>query len=146
MIQTNQPQFNSSAIEALKAATRQVAQPASSSDANFGLPAVTSSAIQTAPGEFNEPKHKLQSNQRRAHGNFAEEFVEKITSVEKETAEIAKEQLVVAQELSQVEQRQSDLIAKKKQLADRSMELITVKDKLTALDKELGEVLKFSSI
>lgn len=140
MIQTEQSKFNPTVIEALKAATRQVVQP-ESSVANFGSPTVSSVFQTTASGAL---KQKIQS--RRSSENFAEAFVGKITSVEQAIAEIKQEQLVVDQELSTVEQRQLDLIVKKKQLENRSNELITVKDKLNALDKELSEVLKFSSL
>lgn len=142
MIQTDQLKFNPDAIAALKAATRQVVQ-SEPSATNFGSPAM-SPVVQTTDHD-GKSKQKLQS---KAHppGDLAEAFVEKITSVEQAIAEIEQEQLVVDQELSRVEQLQSDLIAKKKQLENRSHELITVKDKLTALDKELSEVLKLPAI
>lgn len=140
MVQDNRPQFNPGVIEALKAATRQVVQSAPRNE-NFGLPAVTSPVAFRAPGES---KQKLQS--RRPPENFAEAFVGKITSVEQATAEIKQEQLIVDQELDRVAKLQSDLIAKKKQLENRSHELITVKDKLSALDKELSEALKLHSL
>lgn len=140
MIQTDQPKFNPDAIAALKAATRQVVKPAPSV-ADFGLP-VVNPVVQTS--DSGESKQKLQS--RRPPENFAEAFVQKITSVEQATAEIEQEQIALDQELSRVEQLRSDLIAKKKQLENRSHELIIIKDKLAILDKELTEALKFSSL
>lgn len=140
MIQTDQPKFNPDAVAALKAATRQVVQPAAPNIVNFGSP-TASLVVKTDPGES---KQTLQPS--HPHKNFAEAFVGKITSVEQATAKIEQERLVVEQELDRVEQLQSDLIAKKKQLENRSQELITVKDKLTALDKELSEALKLPAL
>lgn len=120
MIPNDHPQSNPEAIEALKAATRQVVQPTPSNDEN--------------------PKQKLES--MPASETFAEAFVRKITSVEQEKAKIEKEQLVVEQELARVEKFQSSLTEKKKQLENRKTELIKVKDKLKELDKEMSDVLK----
>jgi|GEM_PF-6096429 len=131
-------QINSATIAALKAATLQVARPASS-EANFDSPIVMSLVAPTIPGGH---KQKSQFQSTPASENFAEAFVGKITSVEQEKVEIEKEQLVVDQELSRAEQLRLDLITKKKQLENRRNELIAVKDKLAALDKELSEVLK----
>lgn len=110
MVENNPPQSNPGAIEALKAATRQVVQP--------------------TPGS--EPKQKLES--MPASETFADAFVRKITSVEQEKAKIEKEQLVVEQELDRVGKLQSGLIERKKQLDNRRNELTTVKDKLKELD------------
>ena len=140
MVENDHPQSNQGAIEALKAATRQVVQPASR-NGNPDSPIVMNPVADTARGES---KQKLQS--MRTHENFAEAFVKKITSVEQEKAKIEQEQLVVDQELARVEKLQSDLTEKKKQLEQRRNELTQVKDKLTALDKEMSEALEFSSL
>ncbi len=143
MVQNDHLQSNPGAIEALKAATRQVVHPIRGDASNGVQPAenpgslaMTSPAAPTARGE---PKQKPQL--MPASGNFAEVFVRKITSIEQEKAKIEKEQLVVEQELSRVEKLQSDLTEKKKQLENRRNELIQVKDKLTALDKEMTDFL-----
>ncbi len=130
MVEKDHIQSNPGTIEALKAATRQVAE-------NLGSATVTSPAAPTARGE---PKQKPQL--RPASENFAEAFAEKITSVEQEKIKIEQEQLVVDQELARVENLQSGLTEKKKQLENRRNELIKVKDKLTALDKEMSDALK----
>lgn len=134
MVEKDHPQSNPGVIEALKAATRQV--------------------VQLAPD--NEPKQKPQSTPasvlssfgeaKPVFENFAEAFIKKITSVEQEKAKIEQEQLVVDQELSRVEKLQTDLFEKKKQLENRRNELIQVKDKLTALDKEINKLLKSPSL
>ena len=111
-------QFNPGAIEALKAATRQVAQLATD----------------------NELKQKSLS--KPVFENFAEAFIKKITSIEQKKAEIEKEQLVVEQELSRVEKIHTDLLEKKKQLENRRNEFIKVNDKLKELDKEMSDALK----
>ncbi len=140
MIQQDHPQSNPGAIEALKAATRQVVQPAPR-DEHSGSPDHMNPVAPTARGES---KQKLQS--MPASANLAEAFVRKITSVEQEKAKIEQEQLVVEQELARVEKLQSGLTEKKKQLENRRGKLINVKDKLTALDREISEVLKFPSL
>jgi len=126
MIENDHLQSNSGAIEALKAATRQVRQPAPRDE------------------QFDLPKQKPQP--MTVFENFAEAFARKITSVEQEKVAIEKEQLVVEQELSQVEKLHTDLIEKKKQLENRKNELEQVKDKLAVLDKEISEALEFSSL
>ena len=126
MVQNDHLQSNSGAIEALKAATRQVVQPAPHDE------------------QYDSPKQKTQSTP--AFENFAEAFIKKITAVEQEKAKIEQEQLVVEQELSRVEKIHTDLSEKKKQLEQRRNELIQVKDKLAALDKEISEALEFSSL
>lgn len=141
MVQQDHPQSNPGAIEALKAATRQVGQPAPR-DEHFGSPTVESPVTHTARGE---PKQKLQSKPA-ASANFAEAFVRKITAVEQEKAKIEQEQLVVEQELARVLKLQSGLTEKKQQLEQRRNGLIHVKDKLSALDKEINEMLKFPSL
>ncbi len=128
MIQKDHPQPNQEAIEALKAATRQVVQPAPRNE-NPGSPTVASSVAHRAPGE---PKQKLQS--MPASENFAEAFVQKLTSIEKETAE-------VDEEMANVEKLWSSLVEKKKQLENRRNELTKVKDKITTLNKEMDDVL-----
>jgi predicted transcriptional regulator len=131
MIPNDQPQSNSEAIEALKAATRQVVQPTPSNDENPRSPTAASrmTHLESMP----------------ASKTFTEAFVRKITSVEQEKAKIEKEQLVVEQELARVEKLQLSLTEKKKQLENRTTELIKVKDKLEELDKEMSDVLKFPS-
>ena len=121
-MQNDHSQSNPGVIEALKAATRQVRQPAPRDE------------------QFDLPKQKPQP--MTVFENFAEAFVKKITSVEQEKVAIEKEQLVVEQELSRVEKLHTDLIEKKKQLETRRNELIKIKDKLTALDKEMSDALK----
>lgn len=147
MVEKN-PQSNPGAIEALKAATRQVGQSAAI-DENPGSPTVTYTArgdrpTLARPPVGSEPKQKPQS--MPASETFAEAFVRKITSVEQEKAEIEKEQLAVDQELNRAEQLRLRLIEKKKQLENRRNELITVKDKLIALDEELSKVLDIPSL
>jgi len=66
---------------------------------------------------------------------FAEEFIQKLTSIEQEKA-------AVDEEMSKVENLWSSLIEKKKQLKVRIDELTNVKDKLQELDKEMNKVLK----
>lgn len=129
MVQNDHLQFNSEAIEALKAATRQVVESAPRNE-NPGSPTMTSPVADTARGE---PKQKLQS--MPASENFAEAFMRKITSVEQE-------QPVVEQELDRIEKLQSDLTEKKQQLENRRNELTKVEDKLKELDKEMSDVLK----
>ena len=115
-------QFNSGAIDALKAATHQVRQPAPRDE------------------QFDSPKQKPQP--MPVFENFAEAFIKKITSVEQERDKIEKEQLVVEQELSRVEKIHTDLLEKKKQLENRRNEFIKVNDKLKELDKEMSDALK----
>lgn len=140
MIQQDQPQSNIGALEALKAATRQVVQPAPRNE-NPGSPTVMSPVAPTARGGFQQKPQSMPASE-----NFAEAFATKITSVEQEKAEIEKEQLVVEQELARVLKLQSGLTEKKKQLENRKGKLINIKDKLTALDKEISEALKFPSL
>lgn len=137
MNQSNYPKSNPEAIEVLKAATRQVAQPAPRNE-------YSGSPTETNPAARSEPKQKPQSIP--ASANFAETFVRKITSIEQEKTKIEKEQLAVQQELDRVQKFQSDLTEKKKQLEQRRNELIQVKDQLTALDKEISEVLNSPSL
>ena len=72
---------------------------------------------------------------RQAHNTFAEEFVQKLTSIEKETA-------TVDEEMAKIEKLWSSLVEKKKQLEARKNELTRVKDKLKELDREMSDALK----
>jgi len=65
---------------------------------------------------------------------FAEEFVQKLVSIEREKA-------AVDEEMAKVEKLWSGLVEKKKQLEARRNELTKVKDKLNELDKEMNDVL-----
>ena len=141
MIETDQPTFNPSAIEALKAATQQVIQSTPSSDQADSL-TVLNPTIQTVT--TSEPKQK--SSSRRSTENFADAFVDKITSFERAIATLDQEQLAVEQELKLVAERQSDLVSSQTQLGNRRKDFITIKDKLTVLDKELSAVLKPASL
>jgi hypothetical protein len=141
MVQQDHSQSNPGVIETLKAATRQVGQP-SPRDEHFGSPTVESPVAHTARGE---PERKLQS-MPVASANSAEAFVRKITAVEQEKAKIEQEQLVVEQELARVKKLQLGLTEKKQQLEQRRNGLVRVKDKLSALDKEINEILQFSSL
>lgn len=120
-------------IEALKAATRQVVQPAPH-DEHSGSPTMANPVATRG-----EPKQKPQS--MPAPETFAEAFVRKITSVEQEKAAIEKEQVAVDQEIDRVLKLQTGLTEKKEQLENRRNELIKVKDKLKELDKEMSNVL-----
>ncbi len=115
MSQDVQTQLHSSAIASLKAATRQVVQ---------SPPSIV------APIGFGDSEKKLQPI--RKHENFAEAFIGKVLSIENEKMEIEKK----------IERLQSDFTIKKKQLEHRRDELMTVKDKLMAFDKELSDVLE----
>lgn len=92
-------------IETLKAARNQVVQADKSEGENTNV---------IDSGQNPSPK--------QARNKFAEEFIQKLTSIEKEIAEIDEE------------------MAK---LKARKNELTKVEDKLKELDKEMGDVLKF---
>ena len=66
---------------------------------------------------------------------FAEEFVQKLASIEREKA-------AVDEEMANMEKLWSSLTEKKKRLETRRNELIKVKDKLKELDKEMSDTLK----
>ncbi|MBU4466596.1 hypothetical protein KKF47_00845 [Patescibacteria group bacterium] len=160
MVEKDHIQSNPGTIEALKAATRQVRQPAPR-DENSGSPAVVTSPVaHMARGELKQKPQSMPASAlsgcllrrsgyegrvgevRPAFENFAEAFIKKITSVEQERDKIEKEQLVVEQELSRVEKIHTDLFEKKKQLENRRNEFIKVNDKLKELDKEMSDALK----
>lgn len=65
---------------------------------------------------------------------FAEEFVQKMASIERKKA-------AVDEEIAKAEKLWSSLAEKKKTLESRRNELIKVKDKLTVLNKEMDNVL-----
>ncbi len=112
-------QLDSKAIEALKAARNQVIQ---------------------ADKRRNEDANINKENPapKQVYNKFAEEFVQKLASVEKEKA-------AIDEEMANVEKLWSSLVEKKKKLEGRRNELIKVKDKLQELDKEMSNVLKSQS-
>ena len=110
-------QFDPKAIEMLKAARNQVIQADKGGSAFENM----------ARGQNPIP--------RQAPNKFAEEFVQKLASIEKEKA-------AVDEEMAKVENLWSSLAEKKKTLENRRNELIKVKDKLKELDKEMSNVLK----
>jgi len=133
MINMNQPyqQLDPKVIETLKAARNQVVQ-----------------AVQNR----NEDEQKInvvssmsvaQKNSKGSAGilvaGFAEEFLQKLASIEKETS-------AVDEEIAKMEKIWLNLVEKKKQLENRRSELIKVKDKLKELDKEMSSVLESQQI
>lgn len=110
-------QLDQKTIETLKAARNQVMQADKSRVENMNL----------SRGQNPSPKP--------AHDRFAEDFVQKMASIEREKA-------TVDEEMAKTEKLLSSLVEKKKQLEARSNELAKVKDKLRELDKEMNSVLK----
>ena len=121
------PQFDLKVIETLKAARNQVIQADKGPLRSRESEASGSAAKSMAGGQNPIP--------RQAHNKFAEEFVQKLASVEQEKA-------AVDEEMAKVEKLWSGLVEKKKTLENRRNELIKVKDKLKELDKEMSNVLK----
>ncbi|MDP3043369.1 MAG: hypothetical protein Q8N21_03125 [bacterium] len=105
------PQFDPKTIETLKAARNQVVQ-------------------------VNKVRENFSNG---ASNKFAEEFVQKLASIERETA-------AVDEEIVKMEKIWLNLIEKKKQLENRRNELSKVKDKLKELDKEMSDALKSQSV
>ncbi len=93
-------QLDPKAIEALKAARNQVI---------------------SKPPSDRDPAHQSKHALGQSPNKFAEEFVQKLASIEQETAG-------VDEEMAKLEARRN--------------ELIKVKDKLKELDKEMSNVLK----
>ena len=118
MNQQSYQQLDPKTIETLKAARNQVIQADKSRGQNTNV------------NQNPSPK--------QAHNKFAEEFVQKLASVEKEKA-------AIDEEMANVEKLWSSLVEKKKKLEGRRNELIKVKDKLQELDKEISNVLKSQS-
>ena len=113
------PQPDPKTIETLKAARNQVIQ----------ADPVRKSQFSNGASKSEDPSPK------QAHNKFAEEFVQKLASIEQEKA-------AVDEEMAEVEKLWSSLVEKKKTLENRRNELIKVKDRLEELDKEMNNVLR----
>lgn len=116
MTNQNYQQINQKTIETLKAARNQVMQ----------ADKTGSSVDSMAEGHNPYPK--------QSHNKFAEEFIQKLDSIEQE-------KMAVDEEIVGVEKLWSGLVEKKKLLENRRSELIKVKDRLKELDKEMSTVL-----
>lgn len=142
-------QLDPKTIETLKAARNQVI-PKPQSDRDPGatrLGVQVDNGAGKSGGENNklaplENRNKeLKGQQLSKHiadkflTGFAEEFIQKLASIEQKTAAVDKE-------MAKVEKFWASLVEKKKQLEARRNELIKVKDKLKELDKEMSDVLK----
>ena len=155
-------QLDPKTIEALKAARNQVTQanpaPESPAATRYGAGKSGNEDKNAARGQSLNPiqtqfaaRNKfapLETHNKEPQGQqlskniavksltgFAEEFVQKLTSIEKETAE-------VDEEIAKAEKLWASLAEKKKQLEARRNELTKVKDKLKELNKEMSDVLK----
>ena len=129
MNQQGYQQLDPRAIEALKAARNQVMQ------ADKGGSAIKSMTEGQSPIPSGVVKQSSAIPPRPVHDKFAEEFVQKLASIEKEKA-------AVDEEMANVEKLWSSLVENKKTLENRRSELIKVKDRLKELDKEMSNVLK----
>ncbi len=114
-------QFDQKTIETLKAARNQVMQ----------------APLKAVPltGQADSRNESPKQAQFPMRNKFAEEFIQKLASIEQKTA-------AVEEEMAKVEKFWSTLVEKKKQLETRRSELTKVKDKLKELDKEMGDALK----
>ena len=112
------PQLDTKTIATLKVARNQVIQADKIRDEN------------RHGGQNPAPKQTPSAGTNK----FAEEFVQKLASIEQEKA-------TVDEEMANVEKLWSSLVEKKKKLEDRSNELTKVKDKLKELDKEITDFL-----
>lgn len=111
------PVFDQKTIETLRVASSQVTQADRSNGGNTTI------------------KRNQNLDPKQAHNQFAEEFVQKLTSLEREQA-------MIEEEMVNVEKLWSSLVEKKKALENRRNELIKIKDRLKELDKEMSDVLK----
>lgn len=136
MSQPVHQQFDIGTIETLKAARNQVVQAGKSRSENEEEAAVAPS-LGVAQKSNKEVVEILATGQTQlaARSNFAEEFIQKLASLEQETT-------AVDEEIAKMEKIWLNLTEKKKQLENRRNELIKVKDKLKELDKEMSDVLK----
>ena len=130
----NQPvhqQFDTKAIETLKAARNQVVQADPAPEqARYGAGKSGNKDKNAAREEGLNPTPV----QFAVRDKFAEEFIQKLASLEQETT-------AVDEEIAKLEKIWLNLAEKKKQLENRRNELIKVKDKLKELDKEISGVL-----
>ena len=117
MNQRSYQQFDPKTIETLKAARNQVIQ------------------ADKSRGENTNVNRVQNPNPKQAHNKFAEEFVQKLATIEQKKA-------AVDEEMAEVEKLWSSLVEKKKTLENRRNELIKVKDRLEELDKEMNNVLR----
>lgn len=138
------PQFNLKTLETLKAARNQVVQAecpehsrgADKSSSEDGQAVVAVSSVGVAQKSNKGYVKILVAGQTplAACDKFTEEFVQKITAMEQETAEVDKE-------IAKMEKIWLNLTEKKNQLEARRNELIKVRDKIITLNKEMGDVL-----
>lgn len=127
-------------IETLKAARNQVVQVSKSrSEDEPEVAAVPSVAVAQKSSQGSVEILVTGQTQLAACSNFAEEFIQKLASIEQETA-------AVDEEIAKMEKIWLNLTEKKKQLENRRTELIKVKDKLKELDKEMSSVLEPQSV
>lgn len=123
-------QFDPQTIEALKVARNQVVQAGPVKKSGFSnevSKSMEENTNITNRGQGLPPKQP-------AHNKFAEEFVQKLTAVEQETA-------AIDEEIAKMEKIWLNLTEKKKQLESRRDEFVKVKDKLKELDEAMSAVL-----
>jgi len=148
MNQQGYQKFDPKAIETLKAARNQVIHAdkggsaiKSMTEGQNPIPRLVHdkfAPLETHNKELNGKQSPSNTKDKFLTG-FAEEFVQKLTSIEKEKA-------AVDEEMANVEKLWSSLVEKKKTLENRRNELIKIKDRLKELDKEMSSVLKYQSI
>lgn len=121
-------QFDQKTIETLKAARNQVMQA-------DPIPEQARYGAGKSGGESTNVNRGQNPSPKQPHNKFAEEFVQKLASIEQEKT-------AVDEEMAKVEKLWASLVDKKKQLEARRNELLKLQDKLKELDKEMSNALK----